>query len=229
MRAELSVRALHEYDPDLYIGLTGPLCDPYVTYEDLNDLYNYIDLDTMDLEVLYADPEFLKDAIASWSTAMKHSWQCLIKALYKDYEPLENYDRHEEWDDTGTRTDDLTTQQDSEMDSTSDVDGETDSTSTRMVVPFDAPANPDNFINESQTIDHGESTTNGTDHAETISTITNTGTVGNVANHRGRMHGNIGVTTSQQMLQAEIDLRLKNQLFSIISNQFKQRFCLLVY
>ena len=45
----------------------------------------------------------------------------------------------------------------------------------------------------------------------------------------GRVHGNIGVTTSQQMIQAEIDLRVQNQLTYIIINDFKRRFCLLVY
>lgn len=40
--------------------------------------------------------------------------------------------------------------------------------------------------------------------------------------------GNIGVTTSQEMLQAEIDVR-KNDIYHIIAQEFKQRFCVMVY
>ena len=45
----------------------------------------------------------------------------------------------------------------------------------------------------------------------------------------GRTYGNIGVTTSQQMLESEIMLRGRYNAYDIIVNDFKQRFCLLVY
>lgn len=46
--------------------------------------------------------------------------------------------------------------------------------------------------------------------------------------HKARMFGNIGVTTSQQMLEAEINVSTIN-LMDIISNEFRKEFCLLVY
>lgn len=45
----------------------------------------------------------------------------------------------------------------------------------------------------------------------------------------GHTYGNIGVTTSQQMLESEIMLRGRYNAYDIIVNDFKQRFCLLVY
>lgn len=39
-----------------------------------------------------------------------------------------------------------------------------------------------------------------------------------------RIHGNIGVTTSQQMLQSEIDMRPKLNIYDIISNMFYDEF-----
>ena len=41
--------------------------------------------------------------------------------------------------------------------------------------------------------------------------------------------GNIGVTTSQQMLEQEIELSAKLNVIKMIVDSFKERFCLLVY
>lgn len=43
------------------------------------------------------------------------------------------------------------------------------------------------------------------------------------------MYGNIGVTTSQQMAEQEIELAPKLNIFNIIVEEFKERFCLQVY
>lgn len=52
---------------------------------------------------------------------------------------------------------------------------------------------------------------------------------GTTSNKRhGRAFGNIGVTTSQQMLQSEIDIA-GVRVMDIIIDDFKKRFCLLVY
>lgn len=40
--------------------------------------------------------------------------------------------------------------------------------------------------------------------------------------------GNIGVTTSQEMLEAELKVR-KADIYHIIAQEFKQRFCVMVY
>lgn len=44
-----------------------------------------------------------------------------------------------------------------------------------------------------------------------------------------RAHGNIGVTTNQQMIDAEITLRTNNNLYNIIVNDFVNKFCVGVY
>ena len=41
--------------------------------------------------------------------------------------------------------------------------------------------------------------------------------------------GNIGVTTSQQMLNQELDLAPRTNIYQYISDSFKNRFCLMVY
>ena len=48
-------------------------------------------------------------------------------------------------------------------------------------------------------------------------------------NKMSRIHGNIGVTTSQQMLQQEIDIAPKLNIMNYIIDSFKNRFCIMVW
>lgn len=46
--------------------------------------------------------------------------------------------------------------------------------------------------------------------------------------HNAHLYGNIGVTTSAQMLEGELAIR-KQDLISIIVREFKENFCIMVY
>ena len=46
--------------------------------------------------------------------------------------------------------------------------------------------------------------------------------------HTGHLYGNVGVTTSAQMLEGELEIR-KQDLISIIVREFKENFCIMVY
>ena len=50
----------------------------------------------------------------------------------------------------------------------------------------------------------------------------------NDSTHHGRIHGNIGVTTSQQMLEAELQLGYWN-VYEKITELFLQEFTIPVY
>lgn len=56
----------------------------------------------------------------------------------------------------------------------------------------------------------------GTGDSKSTETVTN------------RTHGNIGVTTSQQMIQSERDLWMWN-LYDIIADEFAHEFCIMIY
>lgn len=58
--------------------------------------------------------------------------------------------------------------------------------------------------------------------------FSSTGTNDTEFKHSGRVHGNIGVTTSQQMLQSELDLARFN-LVQEITDLFVLEFCVMVY
>ena len=56
-----------------------------------------------------------------------------------------------------------------------------------------------------------------------------TSTYGNQHQHTLRASGNIGVTTSQQMVKDEIELSGMLDIYGVIIRDFKREFCLMVY
>lgn len=99
---------------------------------------------------------------------------------------------------------------DSETEET-EANTETSGTNTNQVAGF----NSEEFTNKDKGT--GTGTEAGTGSRETSST------------HTGNVSGNIGVTTSQQMLQQELDISPKLEIYKVISESFKKRFCLMVY
>lgn len=67
--------------------------------------------------------------------------------------------------------------------------------------------------------------------SENTGSYSKSGTESNskTADHSGRMYGNIGVTTSQQMIEQEMELRLKFNIYDMISMSFRSNFCIMVY
>ena len=85
------------------------------------------------------------------------------------------------------------------------------------------------------TVDH--TGTDTTDHTGTdtldksgTDTLDHTGTISDEIRqrHNGRIHGNVGVTTSQQMLQAELDIARFN-IVQQITDLFISEFCIMLY
>lgn len=58
-----------------------------------------------EFEVQYGDPDFLRSAIGSWSNKWMPTMQRWVDALAIEYNPLENYDRMEDWTDNTARSD----------------------------------------------------------------------------------------------------------------------------
>lgn len=73
---------------------------------------------------------------------------------------------------------------------------------------------------------NGESLTNSAQSAENSS---GSGNSKLVSERTSNVSGNIGVTTSQQMLNQELDVSERTDIYKYISESFKQRFCLMVY
>lgn len=161
-----------------------------------------------EFEVLYADPFFLQNAISIWADREQATFKRWVDALAIEYAPLENYDRHEDWTDT------------LDSDGTSRTTG-TNDTSTNGTVTTDVSAYDSNGYQPKEKVTTSETIDNDT-------TENNTSTLDNEGVHTGRIHGNIGVTTSQQMLEAELDLGYWN-IYSRITDMFLKEFCIMIY
>lgn len=51
----------------------------------------------------------------------------------------------------------------------------------------------------------------------------------NMGETRSHIHGNIGVTTSQQMMEQELAISEKVDIYGFIALDFRRRFCIMVY
>ena len=157
--------------------------------------------DCAELEVLYSDPDYMQASIAKWSAAMLPSWTKMQEALTAEYNPI--------WNKDGTITDKMIYGEDK----VTGVTGARDQTNTHSVSGF----NVTTFQNAAQ--DHATSV-QATD-TNTRQTHTDTRTI--------TEQGNIGVTESSAMVQHEVELRSDYNIYSIIANDFKKHYCLMVY
>ena len=89
---------MNAYNNDLFGLLNLP---PGI---DKDTLVNNIMLRGGEFEVVYSNPDFYKSAIGLWSNKHYRTFEKWINALSIDYNPLENYDRMEEWTDDEKET-----------------------------------------------------------------------------------------------------------------------------
>lgn len=215
-----------------------------------DDLVDNIIIQCGSYEALYSDIDFLRYAIGAWARKNQRTWTKWQEALDLEYNPLENYDRQESWDDghQGNKSDSS-----SETTTTSSTESGTDSNTHTYNNVKDkhelhdlaneqkrAAFNSPNYENAEKEIGTGyEDTTrsgNETDSGANSLTSSGSGSKGVTSSgndsylnrHTGRVHGNIGVTTSQQMLQSELDIARFN-IYNQITDMFIVEFTLPVF
>lgn len=185
-----------------------------------------------EFEVMYSDPYFMQSLIGPWSKKWYRTFEKWVKALSIDYNPLENYDRMEEWEDenkgtlTNTRT--HNNQDKRTLNTENKRTLNTENETTEKVSAYDSSDyQPSKQVTSKDT---GTDTMNntGTDTMDYSGTIKDDGGSSDNSKHKGRIHGNIGVTTSQQMLESELDLAKWN-LYEHISDIFLSDFVIPIY
>lgn len=199
MRAIIPIATLYDYDNSIFT-------DIYVKGVSRDQLIEHFLLSYGDLTPIYQYPSYLRRHVTSVARSLQWTIDHLWEVTQLEYNPIENYDRMESWEDKGGGTFQKgkvdTEETFNKGDITTTFGKVTDSTHKVAAFNSNDPevANTDNNTDsgsDSQTFgadsSHG-SVTNGLDESTTKGT------------HEGRIHGNIGVTTSQQMMQAEIDL-----------------------
>lgn len=225
--AMLTIMGMYDYDNTIFDSLVLP--------EGLNrtSAIDAIVLECAELECLYPSVPFLKRAVGIWSATMQSSFNRIWSAINLEYNPIENYDRQESESTSGTRQhsgQDVTSGTSSNQRTTADSREITDSGNVlNKIAGFDASALVDH--------DSGTSSRSGTDSASgtdnTSGTerteLTHGEQIADSGTRTSRIHGNIGVTTSQQMLESELDLVPRLNFYKWIAEEFKKRFCILVY
>lgn len=259
----MSLPALYEYakdvlSVDIFSGLTVP------SDIDRDELINWILHRSAPFEVAYPNPNYLQFAIGSWAKINARTFQKWVDAFNIKYDPLNNYDRTEEMQESGLesrqhsraeRINDTTSASDdtetlrkgannsTTLGSTKD-DTKTDGTTTNSVSAFDTSAwsNSDKAVtgSDAASTNSNMSSSLGSDSDETSTQTDHVGnrtadTKGNESenalnsrSHKLRAFGNIGVTTSQQMLQSELDIAAWN-IYEHIVDMFIDEFCVLLY
>lgn len=171
----------------------------------LEDVRDTLLFECSELEVVYPNLYTMRKAITMWTRSRLPMWERIYDTTRLEYNPIENYDRQEEWLDT----------QDTTLTGKNIYSG-TD-TSEDKTVGFNGAAGGG----------LGESLRDSSTNTATHDTTTNGHNSGE-SSHKGRVHGNIGVTTTQQMIREERQVDAFNMTAYIVE-EFKRRFCIMVY
>lgn len=172
-----------------------------------------------ELEVLYPNLEFFSKRIGMWSRKNQYNWKKLYDTTLLEYNPIENYDRMEDWTDTDSETG--TNSRNNDIRNTISNEVTNSGNVTEQNTAFNA-----GLADHAKEISNNNTNSNGSGST----TENESGTSKRDLTHKrtGRTHGNIGVTTSQQMIQSEREVAMFN-IYDIIAESFVENFCLMVY
>lgn len=180
-----------------------------------------------------ADTEVLLTYCATTVYQMfNNAWSYQYKALTADYNPINNYDSVENSTDTHEYTGTQSTEHEVTKNNTDTPDitrtsnGTNDSSGS--LYGFNSatavPSDEANRKSNSTDTETGTVTSNGTENG----TNTRTDNLKETITHELTRSGNIGVTTSQQMIESELELR-KKQFYNIMIRDIINFLCLPIY
>ena len=211
----ITLWGFYQYDQTLFDDIVLP------DGIDKENLVSEIMRNSGDLYPYHQTPEYLKSNINYWFARRLFDFERMYEALRTEYSPIENYDRKE------NITRDY-------------VNGGSDKVSTTLGSTTTS-SNVGSNDNENKVSAYNETdyTNREKDTQSYNSTVTNTGSgTDTTQTDYGlkrkevediRVHGNIGVTTSQQMIESEMSLRAKYDIYKIISREFEREFLVQIY
>ena len=207
---------LYTEDNTLFSGMLFP---EGITAENVRDT---LLLKFGTLETIFATAAAAKSAFTVWSSTKLPDWSLMWAALQEVYNPLENYSMVEEMSDdetvreygkSTTRTDNLSHTKTGTESGTNDTG----------IYGFNSAQDSPDSTGENQT------TYNTTDADTGTQVQADSGSDTETRNYTMTRSGNIGVTTSQQMLESEMELRSKWNMYEVIAAAFSREFCVMVW
>ena len=236
--AWMSIMGMYEYDPTVFDNFKVP--------EGVNrdNVINNILLNCAELELIYTRPDIMKLGITVWSDGNQLTWKKLYKTMTVEYNPIWNVDADIEESREGGRVIGRNKSGSGNDNRTIDLhDNETINTHDNETVNLTDTESVQGF-NSSSWAEAKKNVRAGTDNIAHSGTdnIAHTGTdklAHNMMENESvdetsgetlktRRTGNIGVTTTQQMLEQERAIAEFN-ITEYITKSFKQRFCIMIY
>lgn len=217
---------------------------PTPAYKFDKDYWAEIARQTRGLPLIYDSFEEFWEEFQTWFNARVYDYIKMLIATHADYHPINNYDRTEEHTENVGRSGKKHTTGKERNQSTQNGKNTTTAKNTVTEEGENTTTNKVNGYN-------GEEMTKR-DSAETTNKNNNTATAEGNAHYNSasdgyrnidslevdnaeqttkraiRVYGNVGVTTSQQMIESEIALR-RNHVIKYMVSDFKKDFCIMVY
>lgn len=203
---KITMIGMYQFDNTLFDGLTLP--DGINKQTAVNEIL----MRAGEFEVNYPDISFMKLAIEHWGNKHFRTFDKWIKALNIEFEPLYNYDRYEEYEDEKENKQKSNAKSETDTTSTNDV------TLTHDVSAYDAAT----YQPRDKEITDGDGTVKGKGESSTDATENET------LKHTAHLYGNIGVTTSTQLLEDYIRVERFN-IYEQLADIFVDEFCIRVY
>lgn len=219
---KLSVLGMYHWDDSLFSEMVYP---SQFTNDEKQTVVQNILAECAELEILFPDWGILKSMIGLWSKLELPVWQRIYTAALTEYNPIENYNRTEiETVETDRSETHSGTDSRAIISSGSETNTGTD-TSQNSMTGYDSNTL---YLHDKNELTHGHGVTTSGTGSDTMThgeKIVNDDSI----TRENHTTGNIGVTTSQQMLEQEIEVAAKLNVMKIITESFKERFCILVY
>ena len=190
---------IYNFDPSIFDGVKFP------SNISVQDFVDSLLMQCGEMPVLYSSPPLLKSLIRVWSNVSQYTWNRLAATLTAEYNPIENYDRMEEWQDSSINNSRYT----------NSTNNTTNGSTKEQVYGY----------NNLNTPADNSASTSASTSADTSDSAGNTTSTGS---RKGRAHGNIGVTTTQEMLESERQVAMFN-FYDAVIRDFQKRFLIWVY
>lgn len=184
-----------------------------------------------DFEVLYPDLQFMCDGCEMFSLKWKRTFEKWLEVMAEEYFPLDNYDKKEAWSDSYSEsTSHLESLSTSESSSMSGHTSTSDSTSNSALTDNDISAfNANTLQNDTsaainaRTAGQSSNDTKSFDHNHFLHNEKESDVKRSLGEHRGRVHGNIGVMTTQSIYHEQWDLQnlnLYDEIYRLFAREF---------
>lgn len=219
-KAILSTLMLYKWDNSIFDGFRIP---EGVSRE---TCLNHILMETAEMSVIYTSPDSLKMAITNWTNKNYRVWEELWETLNYDYNPIHNYDRKENSVDkhTGTEINNNERNHNEDLHSSTNVMIDEESSTTEKIAAYNNGMADSNSSNGTRNATNSDSTTQKNERSENEDLNYERDLKDE---HFLHAYGNIGVTSTQQMIKEQREI-VQFNLFDYIRDDYIRHMCVAV-